>query len=203
MSKQEKKYKLKCKYCGLEFEAIRSNIKYCSQNCAVKFWKSNNKDRIKKLYIEYKLNNSEQYKQMKKKSQIKWYSNNPNYRNDYNKHYRKKRYYNDPQYRLQCLYRVKFNNALMKNHIPKNPETKMLFNGQTPKYYQDYIKSKFLPDMTWKNRGLGQGKWNIDHIIPIKAFDLRDPEQVKACWHWTNLQCLWHPDNIRKGCKIA
>lgn len=33
-------------------------------------------------------------------------------------------------------------------------------------------------------------------------FDLRDIEQQKKCFHWTNLQPLWADDNWRKGAKL-
>ena len=50
--------------------------------------------------------------------------------------------------------------------------------------------------MTWQNYGDG---WHIDHIHPCAAFDLTDPEQQKACFHWSNLQPLWAIDNFRKS----
>ncbi len=60
-----------------------------------------------------------------------------------------------------------------------------------------YLESKFLPGMTWENRG----EWHIDHIRPCASFDLRDPEQQRQCFHYTNLQPLWAVDNMKKGAK--
>lgn len=60
-----------------------------------------------------------------------------------------------------------------------------------------HIESLWLPGMTWENRG--RWGWHIDHIKPCSLFDMTDPEQAKACWHYTNLQPLWWRDNLRKG----
>ena len=42
-----------------------------------------------------------------------------------------------------------------------------------------------------------------DHIRPCASFDLTDPEQQRACFHYTNLQPLWAFDNLSKGAKVA
>ena len=41
----------------------------------------------------------------------------------------------------------------------------------------------------------------MDHIIPVTAFNLSDPEQQKECFHFTNLQPLWGTENLRKSNK--
>jgi len=58
-----------------------------------------------------------------------------------------------------------------------------------------YLESKFLPGMSWENRNL----WHLDHIRPLKTFDLSEPAQLAAACHFTNLQPLWAADNLRKG----
>jgi hypothetical protein len=64
------------------------------------------------------------------------------------------------------------------------------------------LELMFSPGMTWENWGHGEGKWNIDHILPLASFDLTDREQFLVACHYTNLQPLWHIDNMRKGKKI-
>lgn len=63
----------------------------------------------------------------------------------------------------------------------------------------EHIESKFADGMTWENRQ----DWQIDHIKPCASFDLTDPAQQRACFHYTNLQPLWTVDNQQKGCRIA
>lgn len=63
---------------------------------------------------------------------------------------------------------------------------------------KSHISQQFHPGMTWEN----YGKWHVDHIKPCASFDLVDPEQQKACFHFSNLQPLWAADNIRKSDKF-
>jgi len=106
--------------------------------------------------------------------------------------YRKTKYGNDLQYKLTNLLRTRFYIAL-KNKSKTGSAVRNL--GCSISELIEYFKSLFQPDMTWENHG----KWHIDHVIPLTAFDLADPEQVKKACHFTNLQPLWATDNIRKG----
>jgi hypothetical protein len=69
------------------------------------------------------------------------------------------------------------------------------------------LETKFYPNpdtgeaMSLKNYGLHG--WHIDHIIPIKAFDIQSihDESFKKCWSLDNLQPLWAQDNLKKAAK--
>jgi len=61
-----------------------------------------------------------------------------------------------------------------------------------------HLEAKFTGGMSWDNYGL----WHIDHAHPCRSFDLRLPEQQRACFHFSNLQPLWAGDNLSKNCKI-
>ncbi len=66
-------------------------------------------------------------------------------------------------------------------------------------FLKSHIENSFLPGMSWENRNL----WHVDHVKPCAKFDLTDPEQQKACFHFTNLQPLWAEDNMKKWAHYA
>lgn len=61
--------------------------------------------------------------------------------------------------------------------------------------FKEYIESQFTNDMNWDNRD----KWHIDHKIPCCSFDLTNQEELKKCFHYTNLRPLWSKDNLEKA----
>lgn len=70
--------------------------------------------------------------------------------------------------------------------------------GCTKEYLVSYLKNKFEKGMTLENHG----EWHIDHIKPCISFDLRNDDELKKCFHYTNLQPLWAKDNLAKGIKV-
>lgn len=53
--------------------------------------------------------------------------------------------------------------------------------------------------MSWDNYG---EVWQIDHIIPCRAFDLTDEEQLKECFNYKNTQPLLKEENLSKSDKL-
>ena len=47
-----------------------------------------------------------------------------------------------------------------------------------------------------------RGRAAIDHRRPCASFDLTKEEDIKMCFHYTNLQPLWGAENLRKGAKF-
>jgi len=65
----------------------------------------------------------------------------------------------------------------------------------TIEQFRSYLEPKFTTGMSWSN----YGEWHIDHIKPCISYDMSDPVQQAACFHYTNLQPLWAIDNLKKG----
>ena len=61
----------------------------------------------------------------------------------------------------------------------------------------DHIQSQFEDGMTWDSWEIYG--WHIDHIRPKASFDQSDIEEVKKCWHWSNLRPVWANLNLSKG----
>lgn len=83
-------------------------------------------------------------------------------------------------------------------HNETNVATAEGYLGCSIPEYRKYLESKFLEGMSWDNFGRGVGKWCIDHVRPVAFFDLRDPEELKQCFRFSNTQCLWNQDNLAK-----
>ena len=45
-------------------------------------------------------------------------------------------------------------------------------------------------------------EFQIDHIFPLKAYNLLDPRQQRQAFHFSNLQPLSRADNQRKGSRM-
>lgn len=51
----------------------------------------------------------------------------------------------------------------------------------------------------WQNYG---SYWHVDHIIPLASFDLRDSEQQKWAFHYSNCRPLEGSENLLKSDSI-
>lgn len=63
-----------------------------------------------------------------------------------------------------------------------------------------HLEKQFSKGMSWEN----YGKWEIDHIIPVSAFNFTSSKDLdfKRCWSLGNLRPLWKKDNREKSAKI-
>lgn len=109
--------------------------------------------------------------------------------------YNKKQYVDDINYKLRVLLRSRLQKALLPGGAKKSGSTEKLL-GCPLWHLMAHFDFLFKPGMTWANHG---PVWHIDHIKPCAKFDLTDPEQQKACFHWTNLQPLFAEENLRKS----
>lgn len=75
--------------------------------------------------------------------------------------------------------------------------------GCTVEELKSELESQFSPGMTWENYGCREDSWNIDHIMPLSAFDLTDRQHVLLACHHSNLRPMWHLDNMAKGNRAA
>lgn len=101
-----------------------------------------------------------------------------------------------PQVKLSHHLRARVCTALTLNYKSGSAVRDL---GCSIEYLKAYLEGQFEPGMTWDN--WGRHGWHIDHIVPLAAFDLTDPEQFRQAVHYTNLQPLWAKDNLRKAAK--
>jgi hypothetical protein len=101
----------------------------------------------------------------------------------------------DPSFRLVESVRARMWAAL------KGRSDGALFSrlGYTAAELMSWLENRFQPGMTWEN----YGKWHVDHIKPVCAFDQSVATEFAECWALENLQPLWAKDNIRKSGHVA
>jgi hypothetical protein len=72
------------------------------------------------------------------------------------------------------------------------PFTTTELMGCTPSEYVAKLEAQLPPEWSWQNYGT---MWEIDHIKPCALFDLTKPEQLKACFHFSNVRPLSTTEN--------
>lgn len=147
-----------------------------------KRWYEANRDLVARRKADYYLNNAENEKL---RSKI------------FRKLHPKKRRPKNPQERVIANIRSKVSHIIAGRYKKSRTEK---YIGCSFEELKKHLESQFLPEMTWDN--YGQYGWHVDHIIPLKAFDLSMESNLYKAWHYSNLQPLWWRDNIRKGKKI-
>lgn len=60
----------------------------------------------------------------------------------------------------------------------------------------------FEEGMTWENHGLGDDKWQIDHIVPVSWFIKNMPDRAALANLYWNLQPMWARHNSSKNNKV-
>lgn len=113
-------------------------------------------------------------------------------RRPYDREYMQTRRKTDPAFRLMgslC--------ARLRCAVKQKSSSTLKLLACSPDDFRIYLEGKFLHGMTWEN--YGRGGWHMDHIVPCASFDLLDPWEQEACFHYTNLQPLWEHNNIKKS----
>lgn len=82
--------------------------------------------------------------------------------------------------------------------------------GCDKEFLQRHLQDQWLPGMSWDNYGYGDGKWNVDHRNPLTSFEKTPTGEWDTAssyndslLHYTNLQPMWHWDNIKKSNKVV
>lgn len=119
----------------------------------------------------------------------------PAYRKIQNQ-WRSKKLLMDLQFKISSMLRNSLNKAL-RGRIKTGGALDLL--GCSLEYFREHIESKWTEGMNWSNRGIGKGKWHIDHVRPCASFDLTKKNEQKSCFHFLNMVPMWGNLNVSKG----
>jgi hypothetical protein len=199
----------KCSYCSILLTSEnqvknRPNCKPCyNQKC--KEYKKNNKNIVteyrKKYYDKNKEDIAEYYKIHYKENKDTYMENNKIWRENNREHTREKeneRNKTNENLRLRRNCRTRIHSALKKYDIKKNKKTLDILDCDIG-FLKTWLEFNFKEGMTLENYG---PYWHVDHVIPCSLFNLVEENQMKECFHWTNLQPLKGSDNCSKQNKL-
>lgn len=105
----------------------------------------------------------------------------------------------DPSFRIKESLSTRLA-TILKAIRQRKASTTMKTVGCSLAQLKQWIEANFAKGMTWDNYGT---YWHVDHVLPASSFNHSDPNQVRLCWHWTNLKPLEAIENMRKGAKIT
>jgi hypothetical protein len=203
-----------CNICGLEKDfsdfhkwkygpdGLKRECKECRKIETNKYYLQNSES-IKDKVSTYRKEHPEKVKEVKKKIYERKKESILKHQSDYRKKNRKditrknlERRKTDPIHHLKHIMNSRLRMFLKSRKLSKTNKTFTIV-GCTPSELKEHLEKNFYDGMTWEN----QGKWHIDHIIPLSS--ATNEEEVYKLCHYTNLQPLWAEDNLKKSNKIV
>lgn len=120
----------------------------------------------------------------------------------------RERYRSDPSFRQREIERVARRKAkrgrfdeyvreVLKGKASERRMQRCLGYGRSE--LLEHLVVKFAEGMTLES--LMRGDIHIDHDVPVRRFDPKDPAQLRQLWALTNIYPLWAIDNARKGAR--
>ena len=192
-------YQRKHYQANKEKHRIKNRKYYTAHKKESKEYRKINKERIRTRMKKYNTVNHE-----------KILDNNRAYREKnrekYNtaaREYRREQYINDPKYRLNHRIRRTIGQSLRMGRPGRAWEPILNY---TLDDLVKHLKKTLPPGYTWEEDFInGNGVLEMDHIIPICAFNFTKPEDedFKRCWALKNLQVITKEKNVKKGATLA
>jgi hypothetical protein len=160
-----------------------------------KNWSKNNRDKVNKCISNWVSNNKEKHSEYQKQYQI---DNRDRINEIASKSQKKRR--QDNKVKLHQAIRSRINERLKQIGTNKSKATLTIVGLENWDKLREHIEKQFIEGMNWDNYGNTPNSWSIDHITPISS--AQTEEEIYKLNHYTNLQPMWHIDNIKKSNKI-
>lgn len=157
-----------------------------------KQWVKNNPSKRREILLRFADRNRAKERERARRR----HRENPQRSLDRLKKWQRKARLERPQFVVKTRLRCRLRAAFQRGYGKKIGSTIELI-GCSWDELKRHIESKFTDGMSWKRIK----EIDIDHIQPCASFDLTNPEQQRACFHYFNLQPLWKSDNRRKGAR--
>jgi hypothetical protein len=184
---------LECRKCSIQLTNENKVKKHRLCRSCNKIMCKEYKQKNKKAISDYNKNYKSEHKdEITKYNHDYNISNRKSIQTRHTKYLREKRK-SDPNYKISVTCRNRIKKLVKGEH-----KTSTLIGCNTDLIIE-WLTSNFTSKMTLENHG---EYWHIDHVIPCNSFDLTKEEDLKKCFHWTNLQPLEAKKNLSKKDKI-
>lgn len=186
------KTKKHCEYCGdnednKKFSKAQKGV--VCKDCKPQYTLDLKKERHRLCYAEYYEKNKEA---IAKKSRD-WNKNNKDKRAKSKKAYR-------DRHKNEINFRIKENlSTRLRNIMNKDGHPVIDYMECSIEFFKCWLEFNFKDGMTFENYG---SYWHVDHAKPCALFDHSKIEEVKECWHWSNLVPLESLENASKGHRL-
>jgi hypothetical protein len=104
------------------------------------------------------------------------------------------REHNSANNKIRSGLRSKINLLIKKGHSYKFDSFNNLIGCSKIKF-KEHLEKLFYDNITWDNYGK---LWHVDHIMPCFMFDLLNEDEVRKCFHYTNLRPLLAHENLSR-----
>jgi hypothetical protein len=182
-------YCKKCKKERFKESKQKSDKKYLEKYILI----PENREKKHQYSKQYQLDNPEKQKEYIKKHRQSEKSIIT--RKKYRKKEYDQKYGKNIEWTLKLILRNRLKNAL-KNNFQKGKTLEML--GCSIEEFKLHLDKQFTKHMNWNNYG---NYWEIDHIKPCDAFNLKILEEQYICFNYKNLQPLEKTKNRKKSNK--
>jgi hypothetical protein len=194
----------KCSKCGLD-KSLDSFYKGKGKDGYEAKCKSCRSSASKDYYIQNSINRKEYGKDYysthtneHNKRCISWHSNNRTKSNQLNNEWEKKKRKEDKFWAAKKALRIRILQCLQGKIKSKNTLKIVGLNEWSE--LKTHFENQWTDGMSWENYGFGEGKWVIDHKLPLAS--AKTKEEVEKLNHFSNLQPMWWRENLEKSDKI-
>lgn len=188
------------------------NCKVCNTK-ATQRWKQENPNRVRASELRCNAKNKAKIRERSRRRR----EQDPEYHRESGRRYKRR---NAEAHTRYCLAWAKKNNPRKMREDPAfrmrtnlRTRTRHVMKGidKTGSAVRDlgcsgeelrlHIESLWTLGMNWSTYGKGRGRWSLDHIMPLTAFDLSDRQQFLLACSYLNLRPMWLSENVKKGNK--
>jgi hypothetical protein len=106
--------------------------------------------------------------------------------------------YREPAYCMKVRLHTRMKAALRRSGIAGTLRVEDEI-GCDMAHFLKHIEAHFRDGMGWHD----MSAFELDHIVPVSAFDLADPQQRAVAFNWQNVRPVWPKENWEKGAKVT